>query len=330
MRHILDGLSAGVRRVALIAAAAIAGLALSSAPAQAADKPVRLVIFAPGGPVDQVARQLADKLSKVMGTDVFVDAKPGANGIVAAQNVIAADPDGTTLLFSSSGLFTISPIFQKLPVDIDRDVIPVSRVVVNASAVAIDAKIPAANVKEFIAYAKGRGQSLDFGSPGVGNITQLWIEQFADATGLTLMSVPYKGIAPVLVDVMGGRLAGTVGDLPAFLPHIKSGRLRVIGLVGDTRSPAAPDIPTVQEQGYPGLNAVSWYAVFASGKTPPAVVAKVGAAIKQALADPALRDSLRSIGVEPAPSTPAELASIIRTDRTRWAALIKQKNIKME
>ena len=330
MRQILGGFAAGVRRGALIAATALAGLALSATAANAADKPVRLVIFAPGGPVDQVARQLADKLSRVMGTDVFVDAKPGANGIVAAQNVIAADPDGTTLLFSSSGLFTISPIFQKLPFDIDRDVIPVSRVVVNASAVAIDANIPAANVREFIAYAKSKGQSLDFGSPGVGNITQLWIEQFADATGLTLMSVPYKGIAPVLVDVMGGRLAGTVGDLPAFLPHIKSGRMRVIGLVGDTRSPAAPDIPTVQEQGYPGLNAVSWYAVFASGKTPPAVVAKVGAAIKQALADPALRDSLRSIGVEPAPSTPAELARIIQTDRTRWAALIKQKNIKME
>ena len=263
MRRIDGGFAAEIRHAVGIVALALAVLALFAPQAFAADKLVRLVIFAPGGPVDQVARQLAEKLSKVMGADVIVDAKPGANGIVAAQNVIAADPDGTTLLFSSSGLFTISPIFQKLPFDIDRVLIPVSRVVVNASAVAIDANIPAANVKEFIAYAKAKAQPMDFGSPGVGNITQLWIEQFADATGLTLMSVPYKGIAPVLVDVMGGRLAGTVGDLPAFLPHIKSGRLRVIGLVGDTRSPAAPDIPTVQEQGYPGLNAVSWYAVFA-------------------------------------------------------------------
>lgn len=232
-------------------------LALFSGATHAADKPIRLVIFAAGGPVDFVARQFAEKLSKTTGTDVIVEAKPGANGIIAAQTVIASEPDGTTLFFSSSGLFTISPIFQKLPFDIDRDLLPVSRIVINASAVAIDANIPAKTVAEFIAYAKAKKQTIDFGSPGVGNITQLWIEQFADATGLQLMAVPYKGIAPVMVDVMGGRLAGTIGDLPAFLPHINSGRMRVIGLVGEARNPAVPNIPTVHEQGYQGLNALS-------------------------------------------------------------------------
>jgi len=180
-------------------------LALLSGATHAADKPIRLVIFAAGGPVDFVARQFAERLSKTIGTDVIVEAKPGANGIIAAQNVISSEPDGTTLFFSSSGLFTISPIFQKLPFDIDRDLVPVSRIVINASAVAIDANIPAKTVSEFVAYAKAKKQTIDFGSPGVGNITQLWIEQFADATGLPLMAVPYKGIAPVMVDVMGGR-----------------------------------------------------------------------------------------------------------------------------
>ena len=303
---------------------------LTSPDVCAADKPVRLLIFAAGGPVDLVARQIAEKLAKVMGSEVIVEAKPGANGIIAAQTVIASEADGSTLFFSSSGLFTISPIFQKLPFNIDRDLIPISRAVINASAVAIDANIPASNVREFIAYAKAKNQTIDFGSPGLGNITQLWIEQFADATDLKLMAVPYKGIAPVMVDVMGGRLVGTIGDLPAFLPHIASGRMKVLGLVGETRNPAAPNIPTVQEQGFQGLNALSWYGVFASHHTPDKVVAQLNAAFKQTLAEPSLRDSLRAVGVEPAASTPEELSRIIQTDRARWASLIKQKNIKME
>jgi tripartite-type tricarboxylate transporter receptor subunit TctC len=305
-------------------------LALFTSVAPAADKPTRLVIFAAGGPVDFVARQFAEKLSKTMATDVIVEAKPGANGIIAAQNVIASDPDGTVLFFSSSGLFTISPIFQTLPFDIDRDLVAVSRIVINASAVAIDTNIPAKTIAEFIAYAKAKNQTIDFGSPGLGNITQLWIEQLSDATGLRIMAIPYKGIAPVMIDVMGGRLAGTIGDLPAFLPHINSGRMRVLGLVGETRNPAVPHIPTIHEQGYQGLNALSWYGVFAPSKTPSAIVNQLNAAFTQTLSDPALRETLRAAGVEPAASTPAELAALVQADRARWAALIKQKQLKME
>jgi tripartite-type tricarboxylate transporter receptor subunit TctC len=305
-------------------------MALFTGAALAAEKPIRLLIFAAGGPVDFVARQFAEKLSKIMVTDVIVEAKPGANGIIAAQTVITSEADGTTLFFSSSGLFTISPIFQTLPVDIDRDLTPVSRIVVNASAVAIDANIPAKTVSEFIAYAKAKNQPLDFGSPGVGNITQLWIEQFSDATGLRILSVPYKGIAPVMIDVIGGRISGTIGDLPAFLPHINSGRMRVIGLVGDVRNPAVPNIPTVHEQGYQGLNALSWYGVFASSKTPSSTVNQLNAVFRQALSDTTLRDALRAAGVEPAASTPGELAALVQADRARWAALIKQKQLKME
>ena len=319
-----------MKRLLVMLLALATAATLTSSDVYAADKPVRLLIFAAGGPVDLVARQIAEKLAKVMGSEVIVEAKPGANGIIAAQTAIASEADGSTLFFSSSGLFTISPIFQKLPFNIDRDLIPISRAVINASAVAIDANIPASNVREFIAYAKAKNQTIDFGSPGLGNITQLWIEQFSDATDLKLMAVPYKGIAPVMVDVMGGRLAGTIGDLPAFLPHIASGRMKVIGLVGETRNPAAPNIPTVQEQGFQGLNALSWYGVFASHQTPDKVVAQLNAAFKQTLAEPSLRDSLRAVGVEPAASTPEELSRIIQTDRARWASLIKQKNIKME
>ncbi len=317
-------------RLGIAIAALLCALALFTSVAPAAEKPTRLVIFAAGGPVDFVARQFAEKLSKTLATDVIVEAKPGANGIIAAQSVIASDPDGTALFFSSSGLFTISPIFQTLPFDIDRDLVAVSRIVVNASAVAIDANIPATNVAEFIAYAKAKNQVIDFGSPGLGNITQLWIEQLSDATGLRIMAIPYKGIAPVMVDVMGGRLAGTIGDLPAFLPHINSGRMRVIGLVGETRNPAVPNIPTVHEQGYQGLNALSWYGVFVSSKTPSSIINQLNTAFKQTLSDPTLRETLRAAGVEPAASTPSELTALVQADRARWAALIKQKQLKME
>ena len=133
-----------------------------------------------------------------------------------------------------------------------------------------------------------------------------------------------------MIDVMGGRLAGTIGDLPAFLPHINSGRMRVLGLVGETRNPAVPNIPTVHEQGYQGLNALSWYGVFASSKTPSSIINQLNTAFKQTLSDSTLRETLRAAGVEPAASTPSELTALVQADRARWAALIKQKQLKME
>jgi len=311
-------------------AALALGMACMGHTAFASSGPVRLVIFAAGGPVDIVARQLAEKLSSETGSEVIVDPRPGANGIIAAQNVVASKGDGTTLLFSSSGLFTISPTLQELPFDIDKDLKPVSRVVVNASAVAIDARIPADNVAEFIEYARSQSRPVAFGSPGMGNITQLWIEQFKEATGLNLLHVPYKGIAPALVDVMGGRLAGTIGDMPAFLPHISAGKVKVIGLVGEKRSPAVSHIPTVLEQGFPGVEAVSWYALFAPGSTPDALIARMADAVNKALSDDGLRERLRSIGVEPSPTSPEELAAIVRTDRQRWAKVIRDRNISIK
>jgi len=302
------------------------GLGISASHAQ--QKPTRLLIFAAGGPVDFVARHLAVKLSPLLGGPVVVEARPGASGVVAAQAVANAAPDGTTLILSSSGLLTITPTITKdLPYDTDRDLAPVSRVVVNATAFVVGASTPANNVREFVAFAKPLKEPLIFGSPGVGNIVQIWIETFKTATKLNITNVPYKGIAPVMIDILGGRVVGTFGDMPAVLSHVKAGKMKALGLVGTKRNSAAPDIPTIDEQGYPGVDALSWYGVLAPAKTPPALIAKIAEAIARALADPELKAKLAESGVEASSSTPEEFKQLIRNDRTRLAKIIAELNI---
>jgi tripartite-type tricarboxylate transporter receptor subunit TctC len=322
MRRFCNAFAAAVLAVTL-------GLGISSAHAQ--QKPTRLLIFAAGGPVDFVGRILAAKLSPLLGTLVVVEPRPGANGVIAAQAVANAEPDGTTLLLSSSGLFTITPtLTRELPYDTDRDFVPVSRIVVNATAFVVGASLPANNVREFVEFANSRKEPLAFGSPGIGNIGHLWIETFKAATKLNITHVPYKGIAPVLIDVLGGRVAGTFADMPALLPHIKSGKMKALGLVGTKRNSAAPDIPTIYEQGFPGVDALSWYGVLAPAKTPPAVVAKIAEALARALADPDLKERLAASGVESAWSTAEELKQIIQNDRARLAKIIVEQKIVAE
>ncbi len=315
--------------IAVAVLAVTTGLGIGSAYAQ--QKPTRLLIFAAGGPVDFVGRVLAAKLSPLLGSAVVVEARPGANGVIAAQAVVNSEPDGTTLLLTSSGLFTITPTLTRdLPYDTDRDFVPVSRIVVNATACVVSVSLPANNVREFVDYANSRKEPLAFGSPGIGNIGHLWIEQFKAATRLNLTHVPYKGIAPVLIDVLGGRIAAGFGDMPALLSHIKAGKLKALGLVGNRRNSAAPDIPTIHEQGFPGVDALSWYAVLAPVKTPPAVIAKISEALARALADPELKERLAASGVESAWSTAEELRQVIQNDRARLAKIIVERKIVAE
>ena len=316
---------------AFAAAALAVTLGLGVNIAQAQQKPTRLLIFAAGGPVDFVGRILAAKLTPLLGSTVVVEPRPGANGVIAAQAVANAEPDGTTLLLTSSGLFTITPTLTRdLPYDTDRDLVPVSRIVVNASAFVVSAATSANNVREFVEFANSRKEPLVFGSPAIGNIVHLWIEQFKAATRISVTHVPYKGIGPVLIDVLGGRAAATFADMPAVLSNIKGGKLKALGLVGIKRNSAAPDIPTIYEQGFPGVDALSWYGVVAPVKTPPAVVAKLAEALARALGDPDLKGRLAASGVESAWSTAEELKQIIQSDRARLAKIIVEQKISAE
>ena len=296
----------------------------------AAEKSIRLVIFAGGGPVDFVARTIAGELTKILDTSVIVEPRSGANGIIAANNVATSEPDGTSLLFSSSGLFTISPTLLKLPYDPDKDLVPVGRVVIPASAIVIDANLPTKTLKEFIDYVKASKEPIVFGTPGVGNVTQLWTEELNFSAGTKIMLIPYKGIAPAITDILGGRITGTVADMPAILSLVEAGKLRVLGIIGTHRSPAAPNLPTVLEEGFPGVDTLSWYGIFAPVKTPAATIARLNQAIGKALSDPKVQGRLRAMGMEPAPSSPQEFGKNILEDRATLAKIIGRKGIVLD
>ena len=312
--------------------AALLFAALALAPAFAQPGTTRLVVsFTPGGPVDAVARTLSEQLGKELGRTVVVDNKPGANGAIGAIDVARAEPDGHTLWITSVGAAAINPsLYNKLGYDMKRDFAPVSLVVNNVELLVVNPSNPAKDAAEFVASAKGAGKSRAMASSGIGSIPHLAIEQLVDASGATLLHVPYKGAAPAITDLMGGQVDGFFGDVPGLIGHVQSGRLKALGIASPKRHPALPDVKTLEEQGLRGVDTNNWYAIFAPAKTPPAVVDAVNKAIRQALSNAAVRDKLAKSGAEPAPSSPAELASLLQRDLDKWAALIRAKHIKAE
>lgn len=316
-----------LRRTLLATAGSLALLG----PALAQTNTTRIIVaFAPGGPVDSIARIVANPLAKELGRNVIVENKPGANGAIGAQEVMKSVADGTTLWITSVGAAAINPsLYEKLPYDMVKDFSPVSVVVNNVELLVINPKDKANNAVEFVANAKAT-KDTPMASSGVGSIPHLAIEQLADATGAHFLHVPYKGAAPAISDVMGGQVAGFFGDVPGLIGHVKSGRLKPIGLASSTRHPALPDVKTFEEQGLKGIDTNNWYAIFVSSKTSPDNVARLNKALKTVLESPETRGKLIALGAEPAPSTPEALAALLKSDTEKWAKLIKAKGIKGE
>ena len=321
-----------LRRTAILVAgsALLAGMAATAA-AQGT-RTIRMVVpFAAGGPADFVARSLSEKLGPQLGGSIVIDNRLGANGSIGAQAVSKADGDGTTLLFATSGMLTISPVLEKnLPYDPLKDLVPVSRVVANGTAFVVGTGIPATNIREFVQYAKSRPQPLAVGSAGTGNILHLYLELFKDAAKVDITHVPYKGIAPAVTDVIGGQIAGAFADLPIALSQIRAGKVKALGMVGTQRASVAPDIPTIAEQGFPGVDGVSWFGLLAPGKTPPALAAQQSAAVAKALSDPELKQKLQALGSEPAPTSPEDTVRLIQSDQARWAKVIAARKITID
>ncbi len=309
--------------------AATAGLLAIPPPAFAQQKPVRIIVaFAPGGPVDSVARIIAGPLGQALGRTVIVENKPGANGVLGAQDVLRAPADGATLWLTSVGAAAINPsLYDRLPYDMARDFAPVSVVVNNVEVLVVGADNRAKTATEFVTNARA-AQDTPMASSGIGSVPHLAIEQLGAATGAKFLHVPYKGAAPALTDLMGARVAGFFGDVPGLLGFVKSGRLRAIGVAAPHRHPSLPDVPTFQEQGLDGVDTNNWYAIFVHTKTAPDTIAALNRAIGAALKSSA--GTLLALGAEPAPSTPAELAQLLQSDTQKWGALIKAKGIKGE
>ncbi len=310
--------------------AAVLALGLGAA-VHAQPKTTRIVVsFTSGGPVDSVARTLSEQLGKELGRTVIIDNKPGANGAIGAVDVMKSAPDGGTLWFTSVGAAAINAsLYEKLPYDMQRDFAPVSLVVNNVELLVAQQGNPARDAAEFVAATKKKADPTPMGSSGTGSIPHLAIEQLADSTGAKLLHVPTSA-APAITDLMGGQISGFFGDVPGLLGHLQGGRLKALGVASSKRHPSLPDVKTLEEQGIRGVDTNNWYALFAPAKTPPEVIAALNKAVRNTLANPAVREKLLKTGTEPAGSTPQELAAIQKQDTEKWAKLVRAKNIKAE
>jgi tripartite-type tricarboxylate transporter receptor subunit TctC len=310
-------------------AAALAALTLPTL-ASAQGKTTKLIVaFPPGGPVDFVARALAEQLAKELGHAVIVENKAGANGAIAAEYVSRAAPDATTLWLTSVGAVAINPaLYDKLAYDPVRDLTPVSLVVNNVEVLVVPANAPYNTGAELIAAARQPGSRLSLASSGTGSVPHLAMELLNDAAKIKLLHVPYKGAAPAITDVIAGHVNGFFGDIPGLIGHIKGGKLKPIGIAAPKRHPLLPDVKTFDEMGVPGVDSDNWYALFAAKGTPAADAERVAQALRRTLANEAVKAKLVASGAEPAASSPAELAALLKADSAKWARVVKANNIK--
>jgi tripartite-type tricarboxylate transporter receptor subunit TctC len=319
-----------LRRRLLMGAAA--GALVAAQPALAQGKVTRLVVgFAPGGPIDFVARVLAEQLSKELGHQVIVENKPGANAGIAAEFVAKSPPDGTALFMTSTGAIAISPaLYEKLPYDPVKDLAPVTLVVNTAEVLVASASNPAADAVQFIANARAKKDGATMASSGIGSVPHLAMELLADVTKANLRHVPYKGVAPAISDVIAGHVDALFIDVPVALAHIKSGKLKALGIAAPARHPMLPDTKTLDEMGLKGVDSNNWYAIYAAKATPAAEIERIGQAVRRTLDNEGVKSRLLASGVEPAPTTPAQLAALQKADTDKWSRIIKLKNIKGE
>ncbi len=321
-----------IRRLGrLLAAAAIALVAAAGAQAQDyPTRPIKVVIaFPAGGPTDFVGRLLADKLKDLLGQPVIIENKAGANGAIGADFVAKSAPDGYTLFLTTSGAVTITPNLRTdTPYDTPRDFAPISRVVNVNEVLAVRPDLAAKSATDLAAMAKAKPGTLAFASTGVGSPPHLALELFQAAAGVKFVHVPYRGAAPAITDLLGGQVIAMFADAPVLLPQIQAGKLKALAVAAAQRNPVLPDVPTLVEQGYAGMDADNWYGLLAPAKTPPAIIAKLNAALRAALADADVKQKLVKTGAVPTPSTPEEFARFLRDELARWGKVIREKGIK--
>lgn len=291
-------------------------------------KPVTLVVgFAAGGAADAAARLIAKKLGEDIGQTVVVDNKAGAGGNIAHQQVANGPTDGSMLLFGSIGPLTIAPHVMKVSYDPFRDLAAVSGGVNFPNVLVVHKGLGVKNLAEFVALAKKKPGSVDFASTGAGSASHLAGELFNQRAGIEMVHVPYKGGAPALQDLLGERIASYFSAPPTALPHIEAGKLIPLATTGLTRPAYMPGIPTVAESGYPGFEALNWYAFVAPGKTPATILERWNQAIVKVLTDPGVKEALNKHGLTPQPTTRAELTEFMRKEDTKWGAIVRDRKI---
>lgn len=288
-------------------------------------KPIRLVVpFPAGGGADAIARTLAPRLSQVLGAPVVIDNKAGAGGNVGAEFVARAPADGYTLLYGTNGTHAINQsLYGNLRFDPVADFAPVSRLTEIAPMLVVNPALPVKNVAELIAYARAHPGALNYASAGNGTTSHLAGEMFKTLAGVDIVHIPYRGGGAAMMDVIAGRAPMMIDVMPNALPQVVGGKVRGLAVATAQRAAAAPDYPTIAQAGLPGFELAAWDGILAPAGTPPAVINKLNAAIREALADPQVAASLAARGAQPVPGSPAEFARHIQTESVKWAGLVK-------
>ena len=312
---------------ALMAASAGESVAQSNYP----NRPVRVIVpSSPGGGTDILTRLLTPQLSERLGQQVVVDNRAGAGSIIGNEIVARSPPDGYTLLMGISTLAILPAMHKKLSYDALRDFAPITQAIAAPNILVVHPSLPVKSVKELIAIAHKRPGELNFASAGLGTNPHLSMELFLSMAKLKMVHIPYKGLGPAMVDLLAGHVVVATATMLTGLPHVKSGRLRGLGVTGARRSSVLPDLPTVAEAGVPGYEVVQWYGLLAPAHTPNEIIAKLHAAMAIALQTPAVREKLAADGTDAVGNSPDEFARFIRAETDKWARVARDAGIKPE
>ena len=315
--------------VAALAAVLVAGMAQAQ---NWPNRPLRLLVpFAPGGSSSIVARSFAVEMEKGLGQSIVVENKGGGGGNIAMQEAARADPDGYTMIISHVGSLAMNPfMYEKLPYDVDKDFIHVSLMAIVPAIFVVHESVPAKNLKEFIALAKAQPGKLYYGSAGNGSAGHLAMEYLKQATGIEIQHVPYKGTGPNVVDLVAGRTQASSAGTPPLMPHVKSGKLRVVAVGTSKRLHSLPDVGTVAEQGYPGFETSQWYGLSVPAKTPDAIVRRLAQEAAKAAKSSGVAERFAAEDAEAVGSTPAEYAAFIKREQERWSKVVRAAKIRAD
>ncbi len=324
------GCSVKMSSIARVLTAALVAFAATLVHAQDyPTRPVRLIVaFTAGGTADRTARLIAAKMESTLGEPVAVENKPGANGAVAAQYVAQSEPDGYTLFFTTAGAVAISPAFHSgLNYDPIKNFAPVGKAAINSPVLVVNAAMKVNSARDLADLAREKPGAITIGITGRGAMSDLALQLFEADADIRLQSVPYRGAAQAITDVLGGRLDGLVGDIPTVMGQVRAGKLKALATSSKDRSDIFPDVPTFVEQGFAGVIGDNWAGVLAPAGTPAPVIAKFNAAMVAALQAPDLREQLRDSGTTPAPSSPQQFETYMRAEIARWRAVIRDKGL---
>jgi len=312
-------------------ATAFAAAIVTAQPPPYPSKPIRLIVpFPPGAGTDTVARFVAQKLGDAMSATIVVDNRTGAGGAIGAVEAAKADPDGYTLLFVASPFTTVAASSRSAGYDPLRQFVPVAPIASGPLAFVVNTSVPADTMREFIALAKREPGKLNYGSAGPGSVNHLALELLNARAGISVVHIPYRGIAPATLDLIAGQIQAMTASIPATLPYLADRKLKVLAVTGARRAPLLPDVPSWEEEGVPNANVINYWGIVAPVGTPADIIAKLNAQTQRVLAQPDVRERLEREGAELIPGAPERLGALIEADLNGWKKLIADAKLQLD